>query len=91
MAKKLLAICRVSNVNSTTSCDVGCPFVDTINNEATLERGESLPGAMAESVLGLTVMQGTLEGVSIYGIRGEQLATAKLGQGGVCFEAEASF
>jgi hypothetical protein len=49
---------------------LGCPFVDTINNEATLGRGESLPEAMAELALGLTVVQGTIEGVGTYGIRG---------------------
>jgi hypothetical protein len=43
---------------------------------------------MAKPVLGLVVVQGTIEGVAFCGIRKGQLADAELGRGGVCSEAE---
>ena len=70
MAKKLLAICRVSNVSSTTSGDVGRPFVGIIKAEATLGRGGSLPETVAEPVVWLAAMQHTVEEVAFCGIRG---------------------
>jgi hypothetical protein len=65
-----LAIRRVSNVSSTTSGDVKRPFVGIIKAEATLGRGVILPEAVVEPALWLAAVQGTVEEVAFYGIRG---------------------
>jgi hypothetical protein len=74
-------------VSSVASDDVGRFFVGTIEAEAMLGRGGSLPEAVAEPALGLAVVQDTVKGVAFCGIRRGQVA--EVGRGGVCFEAEA--
>jgi hypothetical protein len=44
-----------------------------------LERGRSLPEAMAKLALGLAAMHDTIKGVSTCGIRGEQVDEGRLG------------
>jgi hypothetical protein len=56
-----------------------------------LERGRSLPEAVAEPALGFATVHNTVEGVASCGIRREQVAEAELGRGGICFEAQTDF
>jgi hypothetical protein len=46
---------------------------------------------MIEPALGFIDVHDIVEGVASCGIRGEQVAEARLGQGGVCPEVEAGF
>jgi hypothetical protein len=81
------------DVSYVASGDARRPFVDTIQAEATLGRDGSLL-AMVEPALRHAVVQGIVEGVASYMIRGGgggQLVEAELGRGRVLSEGEADF
>jgi hypothetical protein len=84
------------DVSYVASGDARRPFVDTIQAEATLGQDGSLL-AMAEPALRHAVVQGIVEGVASYMIRGRrrppppQGVEAEFGRGRVFFEGEADF
>jgi hypothetical protein len=63
---------------------VGRPPVADIEVRARLGRGGSPPKVVTEPVLIFEDVRTTVEGVVSCGIRGEQVAKAGLGRGGVC-------
>jgi hypothetical protein len=75
-----LANSRVFDISSVASGDVGCHFVDTIKAEATFGQDRSLTETMAKPALGLAVVQGTVEGVSFYGILGGRWPRSSSGE-----------
>jgi hypothetical protein len=89
------------DVSYVASGDARRPFVDTIQAEATLGQDGSLL-AMAEPALRHAVVQGIVEGVASYMIRGGGgggvgrargggWGEAEFGRGRVFFEGEADF
>jgi hypothetical protein len=81
------------DVSYVASGDARRPFVDTIQAEATLGQDGSLL-AMAEPALRHAVVQGIVEGVASYMIRGGgggPWVEAEFGRGSVFFEGEADF